>query len=82
MGEPELMTAADAPVDPSGRLQEAVAAARRTVCWVISLKPPASKDWVRAGSESIQTNVMAPAFAEPATPKSASISFASGRNSE
>jgi len=37
MGKPPLMMAVDAPTDPSGRLQEAVAAGSLTEYWVRSM---------------------------------------------
>jgi hypothetical protein len=82
MGEPDTMMAVDAPIDPSGRLQEAVTAGSLTLYWVRSIYPPDSSTVATAGSEMRQEKVMAPEFADPATPKSAIISFASARNSE
>jgi hypothetical protein len=82
MGAPEDSRAADAPIDPSGWLQEAVTAGSLTEYWVRSIYPPASRTVETAGSEMRQEKVMAPELADPATPKSAIISFASARNSE
>jgi hypothetical protein len=82
MGTPPLRVAADAPVEPSGFVQEAVTAGSLTVYWVRSQYPPDSSTVETAGSEMRQEKVMAPELADPATPKSAIISFASARNSE
>jgi hypothetical protein len=77
MTAPEAMMAADAPVDPSGFVQEAVTAGSLTEYWVRSIYPPDSSTVATAGSEMRQEKVMAPELADPETPKSEIISFAS-----
>ncbi len=54
MTAPEAMMAADAPIDPSGWLQEAVTAGSLTLYWVRSIYPPDSSTVATAGSEMIR----------------------------